>query len=38
MQGVNLVGREDALSADLSQWYNGPTLVDLLGELSSVEP
>ncbi|KIM45903.1 hypothetical protein M413DRAFT_296917 [Hebeloma cylindrosporum] len=34
MQGVNLVGRDDALSADLSQWYNGPTLVDLLVGLS----
>jgi len=32
MQGVNIVGR-DSLSADLSQWYDGPTLVDLLGEL-----
>jgi len=33
IQGVNLVGREGALSADLSQWYNGPSLVDLLDKL-----
>jgi len=38
MQGINLVGREGAFSADLCQWYSGPTLIDLLGKLSSVQP
>lgn len=31
MQGVNLVGREGDVAAELTQWYSGPTLVDFLG-------
>lgn len=31
MQGVNLVNRDNPNTADLLKWYNGPTLVDLLG-------
>lgn len=31
VQGINLVGRDKDLAAQLSEWYNGPTLVDLLG-------
>ncbi|KAF8901630.1 hypothetical protein CPB84DRAFT_1846637 [Gymnopilus junonius] len=30
MEGVNLVDREGATAIPLSEWYNGPTLVDLL--------
>ncbi|KAF9569398.1 EF Tu GTP binding domain-containing protein [Agrocybe pediades] len=33
MQGVNLVSREGDASAELSEWYKGPTLVDLLDKL-----
>ncbi|PPR03834.1 hypothetical protein CVT26_000832 [Gymnopilus dilepis] len=33
MEGVNLVGREGPAAAQLSEWYNGPTLVDLLDDL-----
>ena len=31
--GVNLVGRKAPEASALSQWYHGPTLVDLLGTL-----
>lgn len=32
MDGVNLINRKGAESAILTQWYSGPTLVDLLGK------
>jgi elongation factor 1 alpha-like protein len=32
MQGVNLLNRDGIEATELKQWYNGPTLVDLLGE------
>lgn len=34
MAGINLVHRENPAAAALKAWYNGPTLVDLLGELT----
>jgi elongation factor 1 alpha-like protein len=36
MTGVNLVNREGLDGAELRKWYKGPTLVDLLGELSAL--
>lgn len=33
MLGVNLVERKSPEASALSQWYRGPTLVDLLGTL-----
>ncbi|KAH9482958.1 HBS1-like protein [Psilocybe cubensis] len=33
VQGINLVGRDKVLGAQLSEWYKGPTLVDLLDVL-----
>lgn len=33
MEGVNLLDRKGEKSAELNQWYNGPTLVDLLDKL-----
>jgi hypothetical protein len=38
MLGVNLVNRTNADAAILSKWYNGPTLVDLLGGPFCTEP
>lgn len=32
IQGVNLVSRDSPNAANLMMWYNGPALVDLLGE------
>lgn len=36
VQGINLVGCDKDLATSLSEWYNGPTLVDLLGMISTV--
>jgi len=36
MQAVNLLGRKGEDAKELNEWYNGPTLVDLLGALLSV--
>jgi translation elongation factor EF-1alpha len=33
MSGVNLVSREGQDAITLSNWYSGPTLVELLGLL-----
>ena len=33
LSGVNLVRREGEESKALNSWYNGPTLVDLIGEI-----
>ncbi|TFK29225.1 EF Tu GTP binding domain-containing protein [Coprinopsis marcescibilis] len=33
MEGVNLIARQGDESKELNQWYNGPTLVDLLDKL-----
>ena len=35
MSGVNLSGREGQDAVALNTWYSGPTLVELLGPLSS---
>jgi elongation factor 1 alpha-like protein len=32
MQGVNLASRDGTEGAELWKWYQGPTLVDLLGK------
>lgn len=34
MQGVNLASRDGTEAAELRKWYQGPTLVDLLGKSS----
>jgi elongation factor 1 alpha-like protein len=36
MLGVNLVERKAPEASVLSQWYRGPTLVDLLGTLDTL--
>lgn len=33
MQGINLNRRQGDEAQELEQWYNGPTLVDLLDQL-----
>lgn len=38
MLGVNLVDRTDRDASELSKWYKGPTLVDLLGEPYYIVP
>lgn len=35
MAGINLVNRDSPDAAALNAWYNGPTLVDLLGKLQN---
>jgi elongation factor 1 alpha-like protein len=35
MQGVNLASRDSSDAAELRKWYQGPTLVDLLGKSPS---
>ena len=31
MQGINLANRDDEEAAPLKAWYDGPTLLDVLG-------
>jgi elongation factor 1 alpha-like protein len=35
MEGVNVLVNEDAL---LKEWYNGPTLIDTLGQCKTLKP
>lgn len=32
MQGINLANRDDEEATPLKAWYNGPTLLDVLGQ------